>query len=306
MNQIKRMIPKPIRQLLSNKLGTIGISILIVLIFISVFAPSLAPHKHNRRSGRPHMEPSGEHIMGTTRMGKDVYSQLLYGGRISLTVGFLAGILTTIIAVGIGIAAGYLGGKIDEMLMLFTNIMLVIPGLPLLIVISSFFEQASPVTIGIVLAITGWPWSARTYRTQTHTLKNREFIQAAELMGESKWRIILVQIFPNMISLVASGFIGSTIYFILAEAGLEFIGLGDPASVTWGTMLYWGQKSSALSTGAWWEIIYPSAMFLITGTALILINFTIDEYTNPQLRSLKGMKRIKAFLKKNKINHSYE
>lgn len=301
MKSEKKKAPKLIRLIFGNRKGTIGIVIILFLILTSLLAPMLATHSPIRRSGRPHVEPGTAHFLGTTKMGKDVYSQLLYGGRTSLTVGFVAGVVATFLGVLIGVSSGYLGGKIDEVLMFITNIVLVIPGLPLIIVIASFFERASPFVIGLVLASTGWAYSARVYRTQTLTLKNKEFIAASDLMGESKWRIILVQIFPNMISLVAGGFVGSTIWFILAEAGLEFIGLGDPSAVTWGTMLFWGQRNSALQSGAWWEIVAPSIMIMLAGAALVLINFTIDEVTNPQLRTLSGMKKVKRLLKHNKV-----
>lgn len=302
----KKRLPKTLRLFLGNKKGVVGMMIISAIVLVSVLSPIIAPHSYTRRSGRPHESPSSEHRLGTTKMGKDVFSQLLYGGRTSLAIGFFAGFVATLAAVIIGVTSGYLGGKADEIIMFFTNVMLVIPGLPLLIVIGSFLGQSSPVIIGLVLAATGWAYSARVYRTQTLTLRNREFIVAAELMGEKRWRIVMVEIFPNMLSLVAGGFVGSTIYFILAEAGLEFIGLGNPAAVTWGTMLFWAQRNAALQSGAWWEIIPPSVMILLTGAALVLINFTVDEVTNPQLRSLKGMKKLRAMLKHKEVVYDYE
>lgn len=294
-------MPKPIRLFFKNKKGAVGVAILTVLILISVLAPLLAPHSEKRRSGRPHEEPSMEHFLGTTKLGKDVFSQLLYGGRTSLTVGFVASGMSVFLSIVVGISAGYLGGKVDEVISFFTNVILVIPALPLIIVIASFLRGASPFVIGLVLALTGWGYGARVLRTQTLTLKQKEFVTAADLMGESRWRIILVQIFPNMLSLVVGSFVLSTIYAILAEASLEFIGLGDPSSVTWGTMLYWAQRQSALQLGAWWEIFPVSIMIMITGAALVLINFSVDEITNPQLRANSLSKRIKSFMKRNNM-----
>jgi peptide/nickel transport system permease protein len=212
-------------------------------------------------------------------------------------VGFVAGISATMIGLAVGISAGYLGGRTDEILTFFVNVSLVLPALPLIIVFASFVEEASPTIIGLVLSFTGWGWSARTIRTQTLALKSREFVLAAELMGERRWRIIVMELLPNMSSFVVGGFVLATIYGILAEAGLEFIGLGSPSSVTWGTMLYWAMRAQALQTGAWWEIWPPAIAIMVTGAALVLVNFAVDEIANPQLRSTRRIGRIRRFLK---------
>lgn len=293
-----RNLPPILSGLLTNKKGLAGIALLLVLILGAVFAPAISDYNPNRRAGGPHVMPNAEHVLGTTRVGKDVWTQLLYGGRVSLTVGFLAGISATIIGLFVGIASGYFGGKVDEILSFFVNVVLVMPALPLIIVIASFIERASPPVIGLVLAITGWGWSARTIRTVTLSLKTKEFVLAAELLGEKKWRIIFVELFPNMLSFVVGGFVLATIYAILAEAGLEFIGLGDPSAVTWGTMLFWAQKNSALATGAWWEVWPECIAIMATGAALVLINFAVDEITSPQLRAGRLNHKIKKFLSK--------
>lgn len=242
--------------------------------------------------------PGADHLLGTTRVGKDVWAQLLYGGRVSLSIGFIAGIAATVFGLLIGIASGYFGGRVDEILSFLVNVVLVMPALPLIIVIASFIDRASPPVIGLVLAATGWGWSARTIRTVTLSLKTREFILAAELMGEKKWRIIVIELFPNMLSFVVGGFVLATIYAILAQAGLEFIGLGDPSAVTWGNMLFWAQKNSALQTGAWWEVWPACIAIMVTGAALVLINFAVDEITSPQLRAGRRIPQIKKFLAK--------
>jgi peptide/nickel transport system permease protein len=291
-------LPNWLQVFLSNKKGLVGLFILAVFIVMAAAAPLLTPHDPYRRSGKPHMQPSVEHFLGTSRQGKDVFSQLLEGGRTSLTVGFIAGFSATLIGLAVGISAGYFGGRADEILTFFVNVSLVLPALPLIIVFASFIEEASPTVIGLVLAFTGWGWSARTIRTQTLAIKSREFVLAAELMGERKWRIILMEILPNMSSFVVGGFVLATIYGILAEAGLEFIGLGSPSSVTWGTMLYWAMRAQALQTGAWYEIWPPAIAIMVTGAALVLVNFAIDEITSPQLRATRRIGRIRSFLKR--------
>jgi peptide/nickel transport system permease protein len=244
------------------------------------------------------VQPGIEHFLGTSRQGKDVFSQLLEGGRTSLTVGFVAGLAATAIGLAIGISAGYFGGKTDEVLTFFVNVSLVLPALPLIIVFASFIEEASPTVIGLVLALTGWGWSARTIRTQTLAIKSHEFVLAAELMGEKKWRIIGLEILPNMSSFVVGGFVLATIYGILAEAGLEFIGLGSPNSVTWGTMLYWAMRAQALQTGGWFEVWPPAIAIMVTGAALVLVNFAVDEIANPQLAATRRIGPIRRFLKR--------
>lgn len=288
-------LPPGLAAFVTNPKGMAGVLILIALVLFSIFGPMVSDYNPNRRAGKPHAMPGYEHVLGTTRMGKDVFTQLAYGGRVSLAVGFGAGISAALIGLAIGISAGYFGGRVDDILTFFVNVVLVLPGLPLIIVIATMVEQASPLVIGLVLALTGWGWAARTIRTQTLSLRTREFVLSAELMGEKKWRIILVEIFPNMLSFVMSGFVLGTIAAILAEAALEFIGLGDPNAVTWGTMLFWAQNNLALQSGAWWEIWPPCIAIMLTGAALVLVNFAVDEITNPQLKASRKIGRIKTF-----------
>lgn len=289
-------LPSGLAAFVTNGKGMVGVIILLALILTALFAPLLTSYDPNRRAGKPHVQPGYEHVLGTTRMGKDVFTQLVYGGRVSLAVGMGAGLAAAMIGLALGISAGYFGGRTDDIITFFVNVVLVLPGLPLIIVIATMVETAGPMVIGLVLALTGWGWAARTIRTQTLALRAREFVLSAELMGEKKWRIILIEIFPNMLSFVMGGLVLGTIAAILAEAALEFIGLGDPNAVTWGTMLYWGQKNLALQSGAWWEIWPPCIAIMLTGAALVLVNFAVDEITNPQLKASRKIGRIKRFL----------
>lgn len=291
-------LPPTVAAFVTNPKGMIGVIVLLALILFSLLGPVFSEYNPQRRAGKPHVPPSYEHVLGTTRMGKDVFTQLAYGGRMSLAVGFGAGIAAAVIGLGIGISAGYFGGRVDDILSFLVNVVLVMPGLPLIIVIASLVDNAGPLVIGLVLALTGWGWSARTIRTQTMSLRTREFILSAELMGEKKWRIIFKEIFPNMLSFFMGGLVLGTIAAILAEAALSFIGLGDPNAVTWGTMLYWAQNNLALQVGAWWEIWPPAIAIMVTGAALVLVNFAVDEITNPQLKASRKIGRIKRFLQR--------
>ena len=206
---------------------------------------------------RPHQPPSTEYVMGTTRMGHDIWAQFTNGARISLMVGFGAGILVCALAITVGITAGYFGGVIDECLTFLMNVVLVIPNLPLLLVLASFIGEASPTVIALIIGFTSWAYGAR-HPGPDPGAAEKEFVIAAEVLGEPAWRIILVEILPNLISIIGVSFIGSIIYAIVTEATLEFLGLGDPTVVSWGIMLYNAQTSSAILVGAW-EILAPAS-----------------------------------------------
>ena len=269
--------------MLRNKKSLVGISILVFFFAVALLADTLAPVAPQRMVGRPHDPQSEKYVLGTTRQGQDVFSQLVHRKSTTLRVGFITGAIVMIIAIGIGLTAGFVGGFVDEALSLITNIVLVLPGLPLILVIASLIDNPGPDTIILALSLTGWAYGARVLRSQTLALRHAEFVEAARVSGEPLWRIITVEILPNMTSLVVSSWIGAVLYAILAEAGLEFIGLGNPNSITWGTILYWAQNNQALLTGAWWTFIPPGIAISLVGLALILINYGIDEITNPRL-----------------------
>ena len=276
-------LPGWTRSIISNKKSAVGILILAFFFAIALLAPALAPTAPQRMVGRPHDPPSDKYSFGTTRQGQDVYSQLVYGAGGSLRDGFVTGTVVIFIAIAVGVTAGYVGGLADEMLSLFTNIFLVVGGLPLILVVASLVDNPGPDTIIIVLSLTSWSWGARVLRAQTLSLRNSEFVEAARVSGEPTWRIIAVEILPNMTSLVVSSWIGAVLYAILAEAALSFIGIGDPNAITWGTILYWAQNNQALLTGAWWTFIPPGIAIAAVGLSLTLINYGIDEITNPRL-----------------------
>lgn len=313
-----------IKLLSGNPKSLFGLGILFMFIFVAVFAPFLSDHAPDKRTGKPHEYPSfvvtsaqnnpdgwvsenlatdrrtllmskkADHVMGTTRMGRDVWSQLAHGARVSLAVGFSAGLVVCFLATVIGISAGYFGGKVDDILTAAMNIMLVIPQYPLLFVLAAFIGEAGPMTIALIIGCTSWAWGARVIRSQTLALREKEFVRAAEVLGESSWRIIFVEILPNLISIVGASFIGSVMYAIMMEATISFLGLGDPSTISWGIMLYNVQTSSSILIGAWWELIAPCMALTLLAVGLAMLNFAVDEIANPQLRSHKGMKRWKT------------
>jgi peptide/nickel transport system permease protein len=282
-------LPDWLRGILRNRKASIGIATLLFFVLIAVFANQIAPTRNAARIVTTgNQSPNAQFIFGTSKQGQDIFAQIVHGTRTSLTIGFLTGTIIIIIAVVVGLTAGYVGGWVDELLSLITNVFLILPGLPLIIVVAGWLNRPGPFTVVLVLSLTSWAYGARVLRSQALSLRNSEFVAAARVVGEPSWRMVLFEILPNMTSLVVSSWIGAVLYAILAEAGLEFIGLGDANAVTWGTTLYWAQNNQALLTGAWWTFIPPGFAIALVGFSLTLINYGIDEITNPRLRSDEG------------------
>ena len=277
--------------LLQQKKAVAGLIIIVALCLMALFAPVIAPGAPSARVGRSHQPPTVEHVFGTTKMGRDVYTQFVWGARTSLAVGFATGIAITIIGTAIGLIAGYAGGRTDAALDLATNAVLVIPNIPLLILLASFAGTVGPLAIMAIIALTSWPWGARMTRSQTMALRNRDFVTAARMIGEPAWRVLFVELLPNLLPLIGINLVGSIIYAVVAQTTLEYLGFGDPLQVTWGTMLYNAQNSSAIILGAWWDIGAPAAGIALIGLGLALVNFTFDEIANPQLRSGPALTR---------------
>ncbi|MBA2277927.1 MAG: ABC transporter permease [Chloroflexia bacterium] len=271
-------------QLLGNRKAAFGGLILLAFAAVAIFAPALAPYDPTEFVGRPHRPPSSEFRLGTTGSGQDMLSQLIYGTRISLGAGVIVGVATTVIGALVGLAAGYFRGRVDDFLSLLTNVMLIIPGLPLLVVLAAFLPAGFWTTV-MVLIVAGWAWPARVLRSQTLSLREKDFVSSALVSGEGSWRIMLREILPNMMSIVAAGMFGAIIYAIGAQAALEFLGLGNPSAISWGTILYWAGNNAGLLVGAWWTFVPAGLCIALVAFAFALVNYAIDEITNPRLRS---------------------
>ncbi|WP_201724600.1 ABC transporter permease [Streptomyces antimycoticus] len=272
----------------------IGLGLVVAIALFGLIGPLLAGDPNAIRNiGLT--SPSGDHWLGTTQTGQDVLDQLTYATRGSLQIGLLVGVMATALSALFGVIGGYAGGILDEAFSLFSNVMLVIPGLPLVIVISGFVpaEQRGSWTIALVLAVTGWAASARVLRAQTLSVRNRDYVAAAKVAGEKPWRVICVEILPNLLPVLASQFVFAVIAAILSEAGLSFLGLGASNSSTLGTMLYFAQNGFALQREAWWWFVPPGLIIAAFGCGLALINLSLDEIINPRLRRV-GRKRAVA------------
>jgi peptide/nickel transport system permease protein len=282
----------------------IGLGLLLIFLFFAIVGPILAPFDPGKSlsttNGVP-QAPSMAHWLGTTQVQQDVFSQLLAGGRSTILVAFLSGIVATVLSVVIGVAAGYLGGLADDLLSMLANFFLVLPALPLLIVVFGFLPTSSgsnDLLIGLIISVTGWAWGARVLRSQTLSLRNRDYVESARITGERSWRIIGFEVLPNLLPIVASSFLFTVLYAVGTYTAMAFLGLVNPEHWSWGAMLFWAQSANAEISGYWWWYLPPGLAVAFLGTALALLNFGIDEFINPRLRAAgltrKRVKQVAA------------
>jgi peptide/nickel transport system permease protein len=267
-----------------------GTSIVGFFVLVAIFGPFFAPNP-NQLSTALYRAPSIAHWLGTNQTGQDVFAQLVVSARASLEIGVGAGLLATVISIVIGITGGYVGGVVDEALSLLSNVVLVIPTFPLIIVTFAYVKQGNLTALILVIALTSWAASARVLRAQTLSVRNREYVLAARAGGERAWRIILVEILPNELPIIVSQFIFAMIFAILTQATIAFLGIVDVGQLTWGNMLFFAWNDEALQSGAWWWFVPPGACIALLGMGLALINFSLDELLNPRLRTYRPAKK---------------
>jgi oligopeptide/dipeptide ABC transporter ATP-binding protein len=272
------------RAVVRSRKALVGLGLLLGFVVLALIPGQIAPDDPRAKIYPRGAGPSLHHLFGTTAYGEDVFSQLVWGTRQSLLIAVLVGGLATAIAVVVGVSAGYLGGTTDGVLSLITDVILVIPIFPLIIVIAAYERNSGFGTLVIVLGVLGWSYGARQLRSQTLSLRTRDFLEAARVRGERKSYVILHEILPTMTSLIVASFLGAALYAVLFAAGLQFIGLGDPTSQSWGTMLYWAQNNEALGAGMPYWAIMPGVCVALLGAAFALLNYAFDELSNPALR----------------------
>jgi len=286
-----RRITKAIR---TNRKATIGVVLMAVFVLVALFPGLLARQDPNTATTLVFAHPSTAHLLGTDNLGRDVYAQVIDGTRNVLILAIAVGLLTTVVAMLIGVAAAYLGGVWDSVLNYVTDVLLVIPIFPLLIIIAAYLPSAGNYVLILVLTFTGWSYTARQLRSQALSLRNRDFVLAARVRGERPLYIVIVEIIPTMTSLLLASFLNNALYAVLAGSGLQFIGLGNSNNVSWGTTLYWAQQNNALRTGLYAWAIVPGACIALLGAAFAFINYAFDEIGNPALRPLTAAKVRKA------------
>jgi peptide/nickel transport system permease protein len=278
----------------TNRKATIGVVLMAIFILVALFPGLLTRQDPNTITRHVFGHPSAAHWLGTDNLGRDVYAQVIFGTRNVLILAIVVGLLTTTVAMLIGVAAAYLGGLWEGVLNLVTDVLLVIPIFPLLIIIAAYLPNAGNNELILVLTFTGWSFTARQLRSQAQSIRNRDFLLAARVRGERPLYIIVVEILPTMTSLLLASFLNNALYAVLAGSGLQFIGLGNSNNVSWGTTLYWAQQNNALGSGLYMWAIVPGACIALLGAAFAFINYAFDEIGNPALRPLTAAKVRKA------------
>jgi peptide/nickel transport system permease protein len=272
-----------IKKIRHEKRAIAGLVIIGVFTILAIFAPLFTSYKPDHAVAAPYSPPSAKNWLGTDNLGQDVMSQLIYGARVSLLVGLVVALAATFIGTIVGVLSGFYRGATDQGLMRFTDVMLVLPQLPLMIILAAYLGP-SVQSIIIVLTLTSWPLVARIIRSQTLSLRERPFADASRVVGSSNSRIIFRVIIPNLLTLIAANVVLMITTAVVGEAGLDFLGLGNPSVVSWGTMLYWAQ-AYALFNGAWWWVLAPGLCIALLGLGAVLVSLSIENVFNPRLRS---------------------
>ena len=272
-----------LRAITSNRKAFAGFVLLGIFALMAIFPWAIARDNPSAEIYARSAGPSSAHLLGTTYYGQDIFSQAIWGTRETLIIAVVSGALSTVLSVIMGLAAGYLGGLPDAVLNFITDVLLVIPTLPLLIIIVAYLPHAGITILIAVLVVTGYSYGARQLRAQTLSVRSKDFLEAARVRGERSLYVIVVEIIPSMTSLIVATFLGTAVYNVLASAGLQFLGIGNPNSISWGTMLYWAENNEALQTNQYLWAIVPGVLIGLLGAAFTLVNYAFDEISNPAL-----------------------
>jgi peptide/nickel transport system permease protein len=281
------------RAIRSNRKAATGIILLVIFTLIALFPGVIAHDSPTADAYPPHLGVSTAHLLGTNAYGQDLFAQVVWGTRNVLIIAFVVGLATTGIAVLVGVAAAYLGGAWDGTLGVLTDVLLVIPLFPLLIIIAAYAHGGTTTVLIAAIAVTSWSYTARQLRSQALTLRNRDFLVAARVRGERNLYVIVMEVIPTMTSLIVASFLTNALYAVLLASSLQFIGLGDPNTVSWGTTLYWAENNAALQTGEPLWAIAPGACIALLGAGFALLNYAFDEVGNPALRPVRRSKRVR-------------
>ena len=297
MRVIKKMLKGTanfIKKIWMDKQGRIGLIIVIFLALVAILAPLIAPYDPydvNMRDDKG-LAPSFEHLLGTSiTTGQDVFSMLIYGTRVSLSVGLISGLAIAILGSMLGVCAGYLGGICDMILMRIVDVMIVIPTLPLTILITNVFGK-SYVVIVFVFVLFGWTGLARTVRSLVLLLKNTDYVKAAEISGAGKFYIMVRHILPAVSHLIIMSTALTCAGIMIAEAGLSFLGLGNPTAISWGKMLADAQSGGSMLFGQWWTILAPGIGIFLSVFAFMRIGLAIEGILNPRMKSQSSAKKL--------------
>jgi len=267
----------------TSKMGVVGLGLVLSFFIIAVFASLIAPYDPYKFVGSPLLKPTGSYILGTDHLGRDIFSRIIYGARISLLIGLVTAAISVGIGTTIGLTSGYFGGFLDTVLMRVTDMFITMPTLPLMLILASILGKGL-INIIIVISILYWTPTARMVRSQTISLKERPFVEASKAVGCSDLRIIGRHIAPNVFPLVFANAIITIVDAILAEAGLSFLGLGDPFQPSWGMVLHYANLAGAVVHGLWWQIIPPGVCIMLLVLGFALVSYSLDQILNPRIR----------------------
>lgn len=273
------------RRVRSNTvIGLVGTFLVGGLILTAIFAEQIAPFDPTERVALPFLVPSAEHRLGTNDIGQDLFSELIFGARISLTVGIVAALMSLVIGTTVGLLAGYYPRRLGRLLMRGVDVILVLPFLPLLIILAAYLGRSLVTTI-VVIGLLSWAGAARVIRSQVLSLTERDYVVASRSMGASDLHIVRRHVLPRTLLIAISVFVSATSGAILLEASLSFLGLGDPLQKSWGTMLYWAQVRGAFMTPAWlWWVLPPGLLIAASALGFALLGFALEQRVNPRLR----------------------
>jgi peptide/nickel transport system permease protein len=272
-----------------NNAAVTGLAMFLIILSVAVFAPFISPYDPYAKVGLPMQGPSDDHLLGTNDIGQDILSELIYGSRISLLIGFVAAVVATLIGTFVGMLAGYYGGAIDELLMRITDVWLSFPGLLLTIFLATVLIK-TPIggkiiyTVIVAIALNSWPGVSRLVRSVTLKIKELPFIEAARAIGASNRRILLRHIIPNATPIILVAVLTRIDSAMLTEASLSFLGVGDPTVKSWGMIIHYAMIRNAIVIGMWWWFIPPGLMISLSVLSIILVSMGIEEYINPRLR----------------------
>jgi len=291
-----------VRKIWQHPKGRVGLIMVGCLALVAILAPVLAPYDPydvTQRAAKG-LRPSWEHPLGTTiTTGQDILSMLIYGSRVSLAIGLTTGVALAVLGALMGVMAGYSGGPVDTLIMRIVDILLVIPTLPLIIVLTNLLGRSYFVIVLVFVAF-GWTGLARVIRSLVLVLKNSNYVKAAELAGASRWYIMTKHILPGTSHLIIMNTTLTCAGIMVAEAGLSFLGLGDPTAISWGKMLAEAQGGGALLFGAWWWILAPGAGIFLAVFSFMRIGIVMEEVFNPRMKASSSIHKLFKHL-----NHSY-
>ena len=271
----------------TSRIGMFGLSLVFAFIGVALVSPWVAPYDPRALVGRPFQRPGEGHVLGTDQVGRDIFSMLLWGSRISLMVGLLASAFSVAIGTAVGLLSGYFRGPIDSILMRITDLFITLPSIPLMLILASLLGR-SVWNIIFVIAITGWTSTARMVRAQTLSIKERPYVEAARSVGAKDSQIMFRHILPNIVPLIFANAIVGIVNAILNESGLSFLGLGDPTKPSWGQILRYANEAGAMATGRLWFIIPPGICIMLITIGFAFSSYNLDQILNPRLRERRG------------------